>query len=393
MSDRLHGFHAGDRTVALALPFDLAGVLDEWKALRVAMTRELPAGFRRDEWAYLVQFLAPEALAGVFRSTFGEPVADLAEVEAVWRPRGPVAVWLPNNVSLLGPLALALLSLTGNELLLKGGSRGDDLAGAFLAFSRAKSPDGSALGEHLARAVRYEVFERDDPRNAEYARRARVRVVFGSDQAAAAIEALEHPPGSLSFAFTDRRSEAWIEPAAIDERLLETLVRVFAIYGQAGCTSPRRVVLLGASAAEARAVRDRLSVLWPRAVPGDPPAHVASGAIAARQWAAAEGWDAVLVERHAAVLTTGAGALPPIEAPFVLPVVARTLEDAVAELPPNVQTVGHALAEPSAPRWLELVARTRALRFVPLARMHHFGPVWDGAEFWRACFERVEIGR
>jgi hypothetical protein len=120
--------------------------------------------------------------------------------------------------------------------------------------------------------------------------------------------------------------------------------------------------------------------------------HVASGAIAARQWAAAEGWDAVLVQRHAAVLATGAGALPPIEAPFVLPVVARTLEDAVAELPPNVQTVGHALADPSSPRWLELVARTRTLRFVPLARMHHFGPVWDGAEFWRACFERVEIG-
>ncbi len=392
MSERLHGFRQNGRTVAVALPFDLAQVLADWGRVRSAMTRELPAGFRRDEWAYLVQFLDPGALSGVFHATFGEPVRESADAEALFRPRGPVAVWLPNNVSLLGPLALVLLGLTGNELLLKGGSRGDDLAGAFLDFVRRRLPAESVLARYLERSVRYEVFERDDPRNAEFARRARVRVVFGSDATAAAVEALPHPPGSLSCAFVDRRSEAWVEAAAADERMLETLLRVFAIYGQAGCTSPRRVVLLGGSAEEARALRDRMLALWPRAVHGDPPQHLASASIAARQWAAALGWDAVLVPRHAAVLATGAGALEEIDAPFVLPVVARSLAEAEAELPANVQTVGHALADPRAPRWLELVARTRIQRFVPLARMHHFGPAWDGAEFWRQSFERVEVG-
>jgi hypothetical protein len=393
MSERLLAFQHDGRTVAVTLPFELAALLEDWKRVQHGLLRELPAGFRRDEAAYLAQFLDPAALAGVFRATFGAPAEDLARVSALYRPRGPVAVWLPNNVSLLGPLVLVLLSLTGNELLLKGGSRGDDLAGSFLAFARARLSAGSVLGERLSRAVEHAVFERDDPRHAEWARRARVRVVFGSDAAAAAVEALEHPPGSLSFAFTDRRSEAWVEAAALDERLLETLLGVFAIYGQAGCTSPRRVVLLDATPAAARALRDRLVELWPRAVPGEPPAHVASRSVAARQWAAGLGWDARLVARHAAVLATGTGVLAEVEAPTVLPVVARRLEDAVSELPPNAQTVGHALAAPHDPRWLELVARSRVLRFVPLARMHHFGPVWDGAEFWRACFERVEVER
>ena len=34
---------------------------------------------------------------------------------------------------------------------------------------------------------------------------------------------------------------------------------------------------------------------------------------------------------------------------------------------------------------------TAAKRFVSLARMHHFGAVWDGWEFWRGAFEMVDV--
>ena len=35
-----------------------------WSELRGVMIRERPADFTRDEWAYLIQFLAEDSLAG-----------------------------------------------------------------------------------------------------------------------------------------------------------------------------------------------------------------------------------------------------------------------------------------------------------------------------------------
>ena len=74
-----------------------------------------------------------------------------------------------------------------------------------------------------------------------------------------------------------------------------------------------------------------------------------------------------------------------------LQIVGASPEEALASLPANIQTIGHALENPDDPAWLELVARSAALRFVPLARMHHFGSPWDGQEFWRQCFDCVEV--
>ena len=107
--------------------------------------------------------------------------------------------------------------------------------------------------------------------------------------------------------------------------------------------------------------------------------------------AAALGWDAVLAPAHAAVLATGAHDLEEFEAPMGLPVVAASLDEAVDTLPANIQTIGHAVSDPGEARWLSLLARLAAKRFVPLARMHHFGPVWDGTDFWHQCFEEVEV--
>jgi len=385
-------FRSAAGVTAVATPFALDALLDDWAGLRVAMTRSVPEGFERDEWAYLITFLERENLAGAFRDAFGEP-ADESDgpVVRLARPRGPVAVWLPNNVSLLGPLTTVLLSLTGCPLLLKGGSRSDDLTGAFLAFVREHLEPG-ALAGHLEAALRYEVFDRTDARNAEYAGAAAVRVFFGSDEAAGAVEALPHPLESLTFPFVDRRSEAWIEPAVLDDELCTTLLKVFAVYGQAGCTSPRRVVLLDAEAADAERLRDRLLELWPTVLRGTPAPHVASGSILARQWAAALGWDARAAPGNAAVLACGAPDLEPFGGEHSLPIVAATLDAAIAGLPENVQTIGHALESPASTRWLALLARLGAKRFVPLARMHHFGTTWDGVDFWRQCFELVEVG-
>lgn len=391
MSDEIHFFETPGRATAVALPFRLDDYFHDWAQLRGCMVRQIPTSFSRDEWAYLIAFLDSANLLSIFTQTFGPRVGSPASpVRGMARPRGPVAVWLPNNVSLLGPLALVLLSLTGNPLRLKGGTQSEDLTGAFLAFAIAQLPEGP-LRTYFQDQVRYAVFERNDARNKEMAASAQVRIVFGSDLAAEAIHALPHPIESTGFSFVNRRSEAWIGKGALNEGLLRDLIKVFAIYGQAGCTSPQRVVMLGATVEEAISVRDQIIRLWPKTIQGPPAMHVASGNIMARQWAAALGWDAQLTTQHAAVLAAGDFNLAEFVTTMGLMIVAGTVEEAAASLPPNIQTLGYALTAPTEMNWLKLLARTQVKRFVPIAQMHHFGPVWDGQDFWRQTFEHVQI--
>jgi hypothetical protein len=297
---------------------------------------------------------------------------------------------LPNNVSLLGPLTLILLSLTGQPIRLKLGSSAQDLTGAFLQYAEANLPQGE-FKDYLAAQVKAEMFSREDPRQQELANDAQVRIVFGSDAAAEAIHQLPHPLESLGFSFVDRESEAWLEQGALNEQVLTTLIKVFAIYGQAGCTSPKRVILLDGSDAAVRRLRDDLLDLWPTVIVGETPMHTASANVMAEQWARALGWDARCTSRNAALLARGTRDLPNFDALMALRIQGATRRQALANLPPNIQTIGHALESPNDPAWLKLLAGSRVRRFVDLGRMHHFGSTWDGQEFWRQCFEPMEV--
>jgi hypothetical protein len=83
--------------------------------------------------------------------------------------------------------------------------------------------------------------------------------------------------------------------------------------------------------------------------------------------------------------------LPDFGTEAALPIVFATLDETLQALPPSIQTIGHALVEPSSPRWLNALARSKVKRFVPIGIMHHFGPVWDGHAFFRQLFEEVEV--
>jgi phenylacetate-CoA ligase len=382
-------FIAGGRRTRLLLPFRLDGALDDWAALRSAMARQKPDPFTRDEWASLMGFLDRDFLEGVFREAFGdrEPVEEGPHVTA--RPGGPVALWLPNNVSLLGALTLILLSLTGNTIRIKAGSRADDLTRLFLDYALTHLRQGE-LRDHLARLVTVEIFSRDDARNTEWASSARTRIAFGSDAGVAAVQALPHPVDSVGFSFGHRVSQAWLEPAACDDRALESLLRVFDIYGQAACTSPGRVVLLDATREQALALRDRLLAIWKRIFPRAPETAVASTSILDHQWASAEGWDSRLAEGHGAAFAVGDAGVDPPAGQRILPLTAMTISEALARLPERIQTIGHAVS-PERERGLpSLVAPRGVKRFVPVAAMHRFGPVWDGQDFWRQTFAVLE---
>jgi hypothetical protein len=363
--------------------FDLhsTSFVTQWDSLRVRMARTVPVEFTRDEWAYLITFVAREHLEEALKKS-------LCGEKSLFRPRGPIAIWLPSNVSLLGPLVLTLASLSGSPMRVKVGSKSNDLCTAFVQYAIDNFGDGP-LRDYLRDKVKIERFDRHDPRNAVMAANANVRIAFGSDAAIKAIHALPHPLDSIGISFGDHRSEAWVEAGALDDAAVISLMKVFAIYGQAGCTSPRRVVMLGCSEADSLALRDRMLKLWPTTIKADAPMHIASLNLMHSQLNEASGWDVKLTHRNGAALGVGSIDKPEMSGLMSLAIVSGTVEQAVAMLPPNIQTIGHHIADTS--KLLPKIAKTTVKRFVPVAQMHHFSPVWDGQNFFRLLFEEVAL--
>ena len=390
MSEFLQYFRHIDHMIALMLPFDLQRLIEDWRKLRRAMVRNVPAAFTRDEWAYMLMFLDQENLLRPFKHAFGQPV-DHPEgpPRLLIKPRGEIALWLPNNVSLLGPLMLILISLTGNPLRMKSGTRSENLTGTFRDYVLSALDDG-VLKTYLQEQTTIDSFDREDQRNQVMATNAKVRLAFSSDEAAHAIESMPHPTGSLGIYFTDKRSEAWIEYDALSDEAVDNLIKVFSIFGQAGCTSPRRVVMIGGDVDQAMALKLNLLKRWSKTALRVPP-HTASENIMARQWAAALGWDAELAANNGAVIAVGDRKLPAFSSQMSLPIVWADLESAVSELPPNMQSIGHHLNDANDPKWLKAIGNSNVKRFVPIGNMHHFGPVWDGYGFWRQLFEEIDF--
>lgn len=382
MSKELHKFGAN----ALALPFSLDERIANWEALRREMVRGVAPAFTRDEWAYMVGFLDPVHLWETFTRSFGSQ--DAARIQSLWRPRGGISIWLPNNVSLLGPLVLILASFTGQPIRVKVGSRSDELCGSFVEYCLEKLPSNE-LKEYLSSRILIEAFDRNDPRNAEMAAGASVRIAFGSDQAVAAVHALPHPVESVGISFGNKRSEAWVDAKCLDDTHVDILLKVFAIYGQAGCTSPRRITLLDGTQEQAVELRERMLQRWPMAIKRKPAMHVASSNFMNFQWNSAQGWNCKLASGNGAVLGVGCLAQGEMQGLMSLPITWGTIPEAIKHLPKNIQTLGYISDDPEV--LLASLVSTRIQRFVPVNQMHHFGPVWDGVNFWANLFEEVQV--
>ena len=391
MYNHLHFYGFYEQFIAVALPFEAESIIEEWHNLRKIMVRNAPAEFTRDEWAYLISFLDKGNLQKPFARSFGKNVVDPSDaITYLFRPRGAVSVWLPNNVTLLGPLMLVLLSLSGNALRMKSSSQSENVTLAFYQYALNYLQQGQ-LKELLERQVTIESFGRSDLRNREMAAGSKIRIVFGSDETVMAIDTMPHPADSIGIHFMDRQSEAWVDKGALGDQAVETLIKVFAIYGQAGCTSPRKVVIIGGDRDDAVNLRNRIVSLWPKVITRVPSQHVSSSNIMAYQWAMALGWDAALTKMNGAVIAAGPAGTPVFTSLMSLPIVWSSLEEAAKSLPGNIQTIGHSFQDAKALDLLTIIAGTKVKRFVPISSMHHFGHVWDGYSFWRQLFEEVEV--
>ena len=123
-----------------------------------------------------------------------------------------------------------------------------------------------------------------------------------------------------------------------------------------------------------------------RIFPRAPETAVASTSILHHQWASAEGWDSRLAEGHGAAIAVGNAGVDPPAGQRILPLTAMTTAEALARLPERIQTIGYVLSPASERALPSLVAPRGVKRFVPVADMHRFGPVWDGEDFWRQTF-------
>ncbi|MBA2962920.1 MULTISPECIES: acyl-CoA reductase [Ramlibacter] len=390
MFDELLWFEHADTCSAVRNISDPRHLIEGWQQLRSRMVRKREPSFTRDEWAYLLQFLAPERLQGVWDHAFGTRSDAPRAPGWLLVPPREVALWLPNNVSLLGCLTMVLVSLTGARLRIKAGSHSSNLCTPFASWASGTLPDGP-LRTWLHDALLVQAFGRDDPANVVMSSTADARLFFGSDTGARAVENLPHAVDSRWFAFGTRVSEAWFTPAATrDAETVARLARVFAVYGQAGCTSPKRVVVIDGTPEDVQALHRLLAEAvatsrWP-----EPPQAQASEVVLGEQWARSWGLEAHRLPGQRALLVLSPAAAPQVFAHRALQLQWGTLEQAVATAPGELQTIGWAGEPPAS--WVAAIGATRANRFVPLDRMHDFGPVWDGMAWWRGLFREVERG-
>lgn len=395
MLEYFHSFCATDgRLSVVALPFQLDEMLSSWDGLARAMVASgPPEQFSREEWAYLISFIDARSLTNIFTATFGLAglKSDDNQTCSLFRPLERAVLWVPNNISLLGPLAVILLLTAGLHVRVKVGSRSIDMVTALSDYVLTPGHTFGPLRNAFVNNLEVAGFGHDDPRHHEWSANADIRIVFGGNTSIAAIEALPHAPASRMFAFADHRSEAWVEFDLLNDATLEMILRVFGIYGQGGCTSPRRIVLVDGNKTQADFVANRLLELWEDHIVRDAPLHTASETLMVSQVAAANGWHVHRAANNGAVFLSGAADCPEPIGRMSLPVVALSLAKAIEQLPMNIQTIGYIVANPRDAKWLSVLANTKIKRFVPLAKMHNFGPVWDGIAFWRQCFEQVEL--
>ncbi len=378
-------------SLALALPFGLVDMCRDWEDLRMKMIRDRPEDFSREEWAFLIHYVASCELMKAFLR-WGNLVEEVkGPVTGLLRPAGKIAIWLPNNVTLLGPLLLASISLTGNQVFAKAGTRSVNLTESFRQFCLDNLSDGP-LRFFWQEQVTVEQFDYNDERNSRWTEQADVRIVFGTEDAARSIHELPHPIHSSSVSFTERQSQAWFSPDVIGSDAIDTLIKVFAIYGQAGCTSPRKVWLIDGNEEDARGLQKLIAQRWLNIIKARPDRHLASACVLDGQLGRAYDWNVRITENNAAVILAGSAQLKePSGLSQALLIVWGSANEALRQLPRNIQTIGYEVGDNVPDDWISLVSRTRVLRFVPLRRMHHFHHQWDGIDYWSLLFEHMEL--
>ena len=130
-------------------------ILSFWQRVRFRLIKSSPDFLTRIETAYLATFLASENLSALTTRNYPEKV--------LLAPRNLLAVWLPGNVSVLGPLTFALLTLANCPAWLKTASGSEALTLQFFNFAKTEANDKEL--NWLNSFFRVEAFDRSSPKS------------------------------------------------------------------------------------------------------------------------------------------------------------------------------------------------------------------------------------
>ncbi len=382
-------FNDEGQTSSLESEKDIVGIIEDWDNIRKIMLKKPPPEFTRDELAYLVNFISKRELMEIYISTFGELTNIPRNMHRKIRPIGNVSLWSPNNVSLLAPLTMILVSISGNKLRIKLGSRGTDLCSPLINWIKENSKSGP-LVEWLEGELSVKSFDRESELNRKWSEWADVRIVFGSDMGCKSISDLPCSEETRTYLFSNKVSQIWCTNDDMDSSQIETLIKVFSIYGTAGCTSPRIVKIIDGSIEDCENLARRISISWDSVISGEIEMHSASQNLLSHQIAKSKGWESWILGKNSAVIAVGGPELNPPEGNRILPITHSSLDDSFTVLPPEIQTIGYSLPNNLLDKIEENMINYNIKRLVPIGEMHHFGPIWDGMHYWRGMFIEVE---
>ena len=382
-------FNDEGKTASLESEKDIPGIMEDWDKIRKIMLKKPPPEFTRDELAYLVNFISKRELMEIYISTFGDLTQTSRNGHRIIKPIGNVSLWSPNNVSLLAPLTMVLVSISGNKLRIKLGSKGADLCTPLIDWIKENSKPGP-LVEWMERELSVKSFGRESELNRKWSEWANVRIVFGSDMGCKAISDLPCSEETRTFLFSNKVSQIWCTKNDMDSSQIETLIKVFSIYGTAGCTSPRIVKIIDGSLEDCDTLARRISIHWDSVIHEETEMHSASQNLLSHQIAKSQGWESWMLGKNSAVIAVGGPELNPPEGNRILPITYSSLDYSFSDLPPEIQTIGYSLPNDLLDKIEKNMVNYNIKRIVPMGEMHHFGPIWDGMHFWRGMFIEVE---
>lgn len=150
--------------------------------------------------------------------------------------------------------------------------------------------------------------------------------------------------------------------------------------------------MIDGSEEDAKRLQTHIIQRWSDVIRTRPDRHVASACVLDGQLGRIYDWNVQTAENNAAVILRGSANLKePVGLSRSLLIVWGSAGEALRQLPKNIQTIGYVVCDELQGDWVSLVSRTRALRFVPLGRMHHFHHLWDGVDYWSLLFEHMEL--
>lgn len=319
-------------------------------------------------------------------------------------PRGTVLHFPPVNVDTVFAYSWLWSLLSGNRNVVKLSGRRSE-ATTWLAKAVWAELDNTNTPERLRASNLWLACDHDSETLTSLSLAADVRMIWGGDEAVTNIRRLPIRPRTIDLAFADRESAAFIDvnaAARLTAEELEALADRFAVdictFDQAACSSPRRVLWIGAFK-DAEAVSGRF---WP----------AVDRAMAARAFApsAEAGVEKFLVANLIAasgiasgytrpsarltVLTSHVADLPNrIDCGwgFVYQSFVETIDEAVTGLNERFQTVTvfgfHGVLE----RLGRQLAGSGIDRIVPVGQALAFGRFWDGFDFLQALTRRTQL--